>query len=692
MTFRLVRSGRGGASWGDLLSGLLLGALFGFLQIPETGSVLTTLPASSQLRYAAFTWYSYAALGWLAAWLCGKATGSWAAAAAPAVGVWLEIVARGDGPAPLPRHAAALLAAGLVFLAISRAARRFPALQAPALWAAANLAGFLLLGLRFWSSPARAHGVEPLSLLLLAPALLLPLGILLRGLRPRRALRPVVATAASCLALLALAGTRSSDTAGTAREKRPNVLLITVDTLRADHVGCYGSRTARTPATPAMDTLAREGVLVETAISPIPLTGPAHTTLLTGLYPARHGVTLNQPVPLKTGVRTLPEILAGQGYATAAFVSGITLKNFASALPGRFQLYDADFSRVPFVPELLLSNSLARLALREMGKPSGWFERKAERTVEAASRWLRNQEDGEKPFFLWVHLYDPHGPYTPPPPFDTLFTIRDGAEDGGRTRGNWYGVPVQKRGEFLADPRELRILSALYAGEVSYADQQVGRLLATLRSLGLLERTLVVLTSDHGESLTEHGYYFDHSVQLYDADLRVPLLLRLPGSLDGKKWAGSRIQRLSGLTDVTPTVLDLLGLPIPRRVDGSPLLRDLAKGGPAATPPPVISAVFQGEIAGAKSLLALRTREHKYIRVSPWWGDHLLIPGHEELYDLARDPGENHNLAAQEPALLARYRSLAEPYWSGWLLPAQAGAGERTLEGAEELRALGYLQ
>lgn len=691
MSLPPARSGPEGASRGGLLSGLLLGALFGFFQILETGSVLTLLPASSQLRYAAFTWYSYAALGGLAVWLYGRLRGlavrerPWAAAAAPAVGVWLEIVARGDGPASLLRHAAALLAAGLVFLTASWAARRLPALRSPKLWAAANLAGFLLLGLGFWTSPARAHGVEPLSLLLLAPAVLLPLGLLLRGLRPRRALRPVAATAASCLALLLLAGTRPADTDG---GDRSNVLLITIDTLRADHLGCYGSRTGRTPA---IDSLAREGVLIETAISPIPLTGPAHATLLTGLYPARHGVTLNQPLPLKTGVRTLPEILAGQGYATAAFVSGITLKNFASTLPGRFQLYDADFSRVPFFPEPLLSNSLARLALREMGKPTGWFERPAGQTVDAASRWLRSQEDRGKPFFLWVHLYDPHGPYTPPPPFDTLGSAT-GSRNSGRTRGNWYGVPVGKRGEFLEDPRELSILRTLYAGEVSYADQQVGRLLATLRSLGFLERTLVVLTSDHGESLTEHRYYFDHSVGLYDASLHVPLLLRLPGRLDGRKWAGTRIRRLSGLTDVTPTVLDLLGLPIPRRVDGSPLLRDPAKSGPAAAPPFVVSAVFQGEIAGAKSLLALRTREHKYIRVSPWWGDHLLIPGHEELYDLVRDPGEDHDLAAREPVLLAHYRSLAEPYWRDWLLPAQAETGERPREGEKELRALGYLQ
>jgi arylsulfatase A-like enzyme len=622
MAFRLARPGQGGASRGELLSGLLLGALFGFLQMLEAGSVLSRLPAPSQLRYVAFTWCSYAALGWLAAWLCRRA---WAAAAALAAGVWLEIVTRGGAPASLPRHAAALLAAGLVFLAASRAARRLPALQAPKLWAAANLAAFLLLGFRFWASPAEASGA--------------------------------------------------------AGAHRPNVLLITIDTLRADHVGCYGSRTARTPA---MDALAREGVVVETAISPIPLTGPSHTTLLTGLYPARHGVTLNQPIPLKAGVRTLPEILASQGYATAAFVSGITLKDQVSTLPERFQLYDADFSRIPFVPELLLSNSLARLALRETGQPSGWFERKAERTVEAASRWLRSRGDGGEPFFLWVHLYDPHGPYTPPPPFDRV----DGSLDGGRTHGDWYGVPVEERGEILADPRELRVLRALYAGEVSYADQQVGRLLATLRSLGLMERTLTVLTSDHGESLTEHGYYFDHSVALYEPDLRVPLLLRLPG----RKWAGSRIQRLAGLTDVTPTVLDLLGLPIPRRLDGSPLLRDLAtaaKAGPAPVPA-VVSAVFQGEIAGAKKLLALRTREHKYIRVSPWWGDHLLIPGREELYDLVRDPGEEHDLAAREPALLSRYRALAEPYWRGWLVPTRAG--ERSREGEKELRALGYLQ
>ena len=174
-------------------------------------------------------------------------------------------------------------------------------------------------------------------------------------------------------------------------------------------------------------------------------------------------------------------------------------------------------------------------------------------------------------------------------------------------------MPVGKRREFLADPQEVRTLRALYAAEVAYADREAGRLLAQVRDLGLLERTLVVLTSDHGESLTEHGYYFNHAASLHEPSLRVPLILRFPEG----RWAGRRISRVAGLVDVAPTIREVLGLRAPRRMDGVSFLRDLqGAGNPAA---PVLAAVFPGEIPGGKSLFAVRTENHKYIWSSSWW-------------------------------------------------------------------------
>jgi arylsulfatase A-like enzyme len=679
MHIRLSRSQTRAGGGKDLTVGLLVGALFGFLQVPGVGHLLERLPVSSHLRFLAFSWYGYALLGLAAAWACGKLRPgrTWAPAGAAAAGVWLEVASGGDGAASLPRVTLAVFAAALAFLGLSWAGRRLPVLREPGIWAAANLAGFFLAGVLTRSRPVFAHGIGPGGLQLLAPALLVPMFVLLLGAKGRPEWRPALAGAASALALLTLAVPGDQTAAAAPVGEEINVLLITVDTLRADHVGSYGG----TVPTPTFDALAREGVLVETAISPIPLTAPSHATLLTGLQPANHGLLLNLPMPLRNGVRTLPEVLADRGYRTAAFVAGFTLKSRVSPLFERFQLYDDDFSRVPLVPEPILSTSLARLPLREMGKPLAWRERNGERTVRAASDWLRRNGTAG-PFFLWVHLWDPHGPYLPPPDF-----VRRFAPGGlGAYRGDWYAVPVGKRREFLADPQEVGTLRALYAAEVAYADREAGRLLALVRDLGLLERTLVVLTSDHGESLTEHGYYFNHAASVHETTLRVPLILRFPEG----RWAGRRISRVAGLADVAPTVREVLALRAPRRMDGVSFLRDLEGAGNPAVP--VLAAVFPGEIPGGQSLFAVRTADHKYIWSSPWWAGHILIPEREELYDLRRDPGEIVDLAAREPGRLARFRAHAEPYRRRWLAPAAPGRASPGEEELRELRSLGYMQ
>jgi arylsulfatase A-like enzyme len=685
MRIRLSRSEAWARGGKDLNVGLLMGALFGLLQVPGVNHLLERLPVSSQLRFLAFSWSAYALLGLAATGTCGilarvlrGAPGPgriWAPVGAVAAGIWLEVASRGEGSVSLWRVILALLGAALASLGLSWTARRLPFLREPAIWASANLVGLLLALLFVRSSPASAHGTGPGGALLFLSAFLVPLLVLLPVARGHPGWRPAVAGAGSALALLLTAAVPQVRTA-VAPGEALNVLLITVDTLRADHVGSYGGAVP----TPSIDALAREGVLVETAISPIPLTAPSHATLLTGLQPANHGLLLNLPMPLRSGVRTLPEVLAARGYRTAAFVAGYTLKSRVSPLFERFQLYDDDFSRVPFVPEPILSTSLVRLPLREMGKPLVWRERSGERTARAASDWLRRNGTAG-PFFLWVHLWDPHGPYRPPPDFVRRFSPRG----LGRFRGDWYAAPVEERRELLADSEELQTLRALYAAEVAYADREVGRLLALVRDLELLNRTLVVLTADHGESLTEHGYFFNHSASLHEPVLRVPLILRFPEG----RWAGRRISRIAGLVDVAPTIREVLGLRAPRRMDGLSFLRDLEGAEPPGAP--VLAAVFEGEIPGRKSLFAMRTAEHKYIWSSPWWAGHRLVPQREELYDLVRDPGETQDLAVREPALLARFRELAEPYRRRWLAssPGEVSPGEESLE---ELRSLGYMQ
>jgi arylsulfatase A-like enzyme len=223
---------------------------------------------------------------------------------------------------------------------------------------------------------------------------------------------------------------------------------------------------------------------------------------------------------------------------------------------------------------------------------------------------------------------------------------------------------------------------------VSYADEQVGRLLSVLDRLGLDDRTLVIATSDHGESLTEHDYYFDHTVCLYDPSLRVPLIFRFPGG----EPAGRRCTGLVQLIDVCPTILDYLGVGGNPEPDGASLLRQCVGVSDRFESEIAISTVFTGEIVGGKSLLSIRTPHHKYIRTSPWFGDLLVISGRDEFYDLVEDPGEVRDLAEREPPMLGGFRELGDEYWDAWMSRKIAKPGPISRQTAETLRSLGYLE
>ena len=276
-----------------------------------------------------------------------------------------------------------------------------------------------------------------------------------------------------------------------AREPAP-VILVTVDTLRADHLAPYGADVA----TPAASRLAADGVLFEEASAPSPLTLPSHVSLLTGLEPYAHGVRDNAGFRLDESIPTLAELLAGRGYATAAFVSSFVLARRSGADRG-FGVYDADFSS-------------------ELGTTPEPLERRAESAVSAAIEWLGGSSE---PFLLWVHLFDPHDDYRPPEPFAS------------------------------------RHPDSPYAGEVAYADAQVARLLAALDDRGLYDRGLVVYTSDHGEGLGDHGEA-THGYFVYQPTVRVPLIVKRPRETEG----GSRVAAPVGLADVAPTILAALGL------------------------------------------------------------------------------------------------------------------------------------
>jgi arylsulfatase A-like enzyme/tetratricopeptide (TPR) repeat protein len=277
----------------------------------------------------------------------------------------------------------------------------------------------------------------------------------------------------------------------------PNLLLVTIDTLRADRLGAYGYAAIDTPAT---DRLAREGILFEDATVQVPQTRPSHASILTGRLPYEHGIRDNYSPPLNPRLPTLATTLRGKGYRTAAFIGSYALASI-SGLDRGFELYDEPFS--------------------EGGKRTAVYtrpERPAAEVVDSTLTWLRRPRTG--PFFAWVHLYDPHSPYVPPAPF---------------------------AGRYAERP---------YDGEVAYSDAQVGRLLDFLDRQGLRGRTLVVVTADHGEGLGEHGED-EHLMFVYDSTLRVPLIVSWPGTLPSGIRLGGQFRSV----DLLPTLLDLMGLP-----------------------------------------------------------------------------------------------------------------------------------
>lgn len=392
-----------------------------------------------------------------------------------------------------------------------------------------------------------------------------------------------------------------------------NVLLVSIDTLRADHLGCYGASAVETPA---IDRLAAGGVRFENAFSPVPLTLPAHWTVLSGLQPWRHGVVDNGMASPMPPVMTLAERFSAAGYDTAAFVAAFVLHR-SFGLNRGFATYD--------------DGPAADAALEQAFHATA----PADERVGRALAWLRR--DRQQPFFLWLHLFDPHAPYEPPPAFRALYPGRP------------------------------------YDGEIAFVDTQIARLLAGLERAGLTDKTLVVLLADHGESLGEHGEQ-THGVLLYDATLHVPLLLRLPGVLP----AGELRREAVTLADVAPTVLALAGLDPIAEVDGVDLFAPRSSNAERQ-----LAAISESprRRLGWAGLAAVRQGPWKYI----------LAP-RPELYRIADDPRELTNRLAAEPTRTGELDSAARRV-AGLLRDrlATAVADEPGAEERARLAALGYV-
>ncbi len=419
--------------------------------------------------------------------------------------------------------------------------------------------------------------------------------------------------ATACLATLGLlwagAAVGSEASPGEPPERR-NVLLVSVDTLRPDALGCYGSPRA---STPYIDSLAARGVRFEWALAPTPLTLPSHASLLTGREPPGHGLRDNSGFLLADGVETLAGALQKGGYATGAFVAALPLDS-QFGLDRGFDHYD----------DRLTGSTRLRAA-------TAMAERGAEEVADATIGWLELQQDSR--WFAWVHFYDPHAPYDPPERF---------AASGDRTA---------------------------YAGEVSYVDEQIGRLLAWLTKRQWLNETLVVLTADHGESLGEHGE-LTHGIFAYESTLRVPLIF---APFD------TRVEeRRVRLIDLAPTILDLQGLSFDEGVDGeslAPLLRGESAEGPPS--PSYFEALTMHLNMGWAPLRGIYAERFKYIE--------LPIA---ELYDLDVDRGESKNLCVEPAACEAWGERLVE--LAGVLVSPRPEVGVDPQMQAQ-LEALGYV-
>ncbi len=440
---------------------------------------------------------------------------------------------------------------------------------------------------------------------------------------------------------------------------QPNILLITVDTLRADRLGCYGG----VLATPNIDRLAREGTLFENAACPMPVTRPSHTTILSSRYPRDTGV-VNNTVKLPPDLLTLPQVLRTAGYQTAAF-TGVRLLNRKSGVARGFDRFDY---------------------------PRRSYQRGSAVVVPLALDWLRNVISPHQPFFLWVHLFNPHSPYSPPPAYDPGGPQRWVRE---LPRATWPRLLTlaDRNGGNLPRGAYERVLG-LYGGEVRNTDHWVAILLDGLRQRGILDRTIVAFTADHGECF-EHGVFFDHFGCLYEGAAHVPLIFRYPPKIA----ANRRDRRVTEHVDIAPTLLTLAGVPIPAAFSGVPLL--------GATAAPKEYAFVQHPtypeetvIRRTKKLSRLRfvdgrpsrplivDREQYALRGETW--KYIVTGSVEELYDIATDPAESHNVAGQHPELLPQLRQLLQRWRTAHPARPDSHPAPLSAETREQLRALGY--
>jgi choline-sulfatase len=387
------------------------------------------------------------------------------------------------------------------------------------------------------------------------------------------------------------------------------VILISIDTMRADRLPVYGYANGRTAA---FDALARDGVVFDRAYAHSPQTLPSHAAILSGQLPFENGVRDNVGFTVRPDQATLASLLRGAGYTTGGFVSAFVLRKETGIGRG-FDHFDDQLP--PSAPDV----------------PMGQVQRPGPDTLRAAERWMSGL--ASPTFFLFFHIYEPHTPYTPPERFSEL---------------------------------------APYDGEIAYSDEVVGGLVAWLKDKGWYDRATIILLSDHGEGLGDHGE-LEHGLFVYDSTIRVPLIVKMPGSAG----AGRRVKEPVQHIDLVPTILDWLGVPAPKGLRGRSL-RSLMAGGPALGNASVYAEAFYGRYHfGWSELYSLTDSRYRFIKAP-----------RPEVYDLERDPGETRNLAGERPQVVVSARAELDGMLAGTSIQSPSQVSKDDIQ---RLQALGYV-
>jgi len=440
-----------------------------------------------------------------------------------------------------------------------------------------------------------------------------------------------------------------------------HVVLISLDTTRADSFGCYGNRWMRTPR---IDALAGESLLFSDFVTVVPTTLASHTTLFTGNYPHTHGVPRNGFMVNSDNVM-LTEVLKETGFHTAGFIGSFALDSRFAFAQG-FDHYDETFD---FVAGMGAASVTQRYAGLVTDSVIDYLER----------------ADIPRNLFLFVHYFDPHEPYAPPPPYDMMYAppgdtgVEDSGSGGHIELPDWSGVHP-----------EVRKILRNYAGEVSYMDEQLGRLLDYLEQNGILDEALLVVTSDHGENLGEHEGHVGHGWTTYQTTMRAVGMIRLPGALRG----GTRVPQPMANIDILPTLLTYLGLPLPEGIEGMAFDLNESHAFPAERTRFGEATRPREEVETDRRWYNLRKErcvwkgQFKYVQ-KPYQGT-------EALYDLSSDPGEEVNLLVALPSGLRDKAAELKRDLKAWAYSATPLASRfepsQAVDTEQRLKALGYLE